>query len=134
MKMTKLTNWQKFDNAFKQVSAFVVMDRDTMQPIAKIALKFPSDGAGRVNAYIHIIGMEVQHGYAGGYGYDKRTASIIGAVSNCNDIWAQQIKSGHVSLTSVQQNFINLLLSDAAQGGWLEVFNHDNGFIVIQAI
>ena len=132
--MSKLTNWQKFDNAFKQVSAFVVMDRDTMQPIAKIALKFPSDGAGRVNAYIHLIGMEVQHSYAGGYGYDKRTASIISAVTNCNDIWAQQIKSGHVSLTSVQQNFINLLLSDDAQGGWLEVINHNNGFIVTQAV
>ena len=132
--MAKLTNWQKFDNAFKLVSAYVVMGQDTMQPIAKIALKFPSDGAGRVNAYIHLIGMEVQHGYAGGYGYDKRTASIIGAVSNCNDIWAQQIKSGHVSLTSAQQNFINLLLSDKAQGGWLEVINQDNGFIVIQAV
>ena len=132
--MAKLTNWQKFDNAFKSVSAYVVMDQDTMQPIAKIALKFPSDGAGRVNAYIHLIGMEVQHGYAGGYGYDKRTASIISAVSNCNDIWAQQIKSGHVSLTSAQQNFINLLLSDDAQGGWLEVINQDNGFIVTQAV
>ena len=132
--MTKLTNWQKFDNAFKQVSAFVVMDQETMQPIAKIALKFPSDGAGRVNAYIHLIGMEVQHGYAGGYGYDKRTASIIDAVTNCNDIWAQQIKLGHVSLTSAQQNFINLLLSDKAQGGWLEVINQDNGFLVIQAV
>ena len=132
--MAKLTNWQKFDNAFKQVSAFVVMDQETMQPIAKIALKFPSDGAGRVNAYIHLIGMEVQYGYARGYGYDKRTASIIDAASHCNDIWAQQIKSGHVSLTSVQQNFINLLLSDDAQGGWQEVINHNNGFIVIQAV
>ena len=132
--MAKLTNWQKFDNAFKQVSAYVVMDQETMQPIATIALKFPSEGAGRVNAYIHLIGMEVQHGYDGGYGYDKRTASIIDAISNCNDIWAQQIKSGHVSLTSVQQNFINLLLSDDAQGGWLEVINHNNGFIVIQAV
>ena len=132
--MTKLTNWQKFDNAFNLVSAYVVMDQDTMQPIAKIALKYPKDGAGRVNAYIHIIGMEVQHGYAGGYGYDKRTASIISAASNCNDIWAQQIKAGHVSLTSAQQNFINLLLSDDAQGGWQEVINHNNGFIVIQAV
>lgn len=132
--MAKLTNWQKFDNAFKQVSAFVVMDRDTMQLVAKIALKFPSDGADRVNAYIHLIGMEVQHDYASGYGYDKRTASIIDAVSHCNDIWAQQIKSGHVSLTSVQQNFINLLVSDDAQGGWLEVINPHNGFIVIQVV
>ena len=132
--MTKLTNWQKFDNAFNLVSAYIVLDQETMQPIAKIALKYPKDGAVRVNAYVHVIGMEVQHGYAGGYGYDKRTASIIGAVYHCNDIWAQQIKSGHVSLTSAQQNFINLLLSDDAQGGWQEVINHNNGFIVIQAV
>ena len=132
--MAKLTNWQKFDNAFKSVSAYVVMDQETMQPIAKIALKYPKNGAGRVNAYIHLIGMEVQHGFAGGYGYDKRTASIISAISKCNDIWAQQLKSGHVSLSSVQQNFINLLLSDKAQGGWLEVINQNNGFIVIQAV
>lgn len=132
--MTKLDNWQKFNNAFKSVSAFIVMDQETMQPIAKIALKFPSAGAGRVNAYIHIIGMEVQHGYAGGYGYDKRTVSIIDAASKYNDIWAQQIKSGHVSLTSSQQNFINLLVSEDAQGGWQQVINNNNGFIVIQAI
>jgi hypothetical protein len=37
-------------------------------------------------------------------------------------------------LTSVQQNFINLLLSDDAQGGWLEVINQNNGFIVVQAV
>ena len=132
--MNKLTNWQKFDNAFKSVSAYVIMDQDTMQPIAKIALKYPKDGAGRVNAYIHLIGMEVQHGYAGGYGYDKRTASIIDCIRKCNDIWAQQIKSGHVSLTSAQQNFINLLLSDDAQSGWGGVINHNNGFIVIQVV
>lgn len=130
--MAKLTNWQKFDNAFKSVSAYVVMDQDTMQPIAKIALKFPSDGAGRVNAYIHLIGMEVQHGYAGGYGYDKRTASIIGAASNCND-YLNDAKN-HQNINGKQKQFIDLLLSDEAQGGWMEVINHNNGFIVIQAV
>lgn len=130
--MTKLTNWQKFDNAFKQVSAYVVMDQDTMQPIAKIALKFPSDGAGRVNAYIHIIGMEVQHGHAGGYGYDKRTASIIGATSNCNDFLNDA--KNYQNVNGKQKQFIELLLSDKAQGGWQEVINQNNGFIVIQAV
>lgn len=132
--MAKLTNWQKFDNAFKSISAFVVMDTETMQPIAKIALKYPNDGAGRLNAFIHIIGIEVQHGYAGGYGYDKQTASIISAICKCNEVWAQQIKSGHVNLTSAQQKFINLLLSEKAQSGWQEVINHNNGFSVIQVV
>ena len=130
--MAKLTNWQKFDNAFKLVSAYVVMGQDTMQPIAKIALKFPSDGAGRVNAYIHVIGMEVQHGYAGGYGYDKRTASIISTASNCNDFLNDA--ENYRNVNDRQKQFIDLLLSDEAQGGWQEVINHKNGFIVIQAV
>ena len=130
--MTKLTNWQKFDNAFNLVSAYVVMDQDTMQPIAKIALKYPKDGAGRVNAYIHIIGMEVQHGYAGGYGYDKRTASIISAASNCDAFLNDAENCRNVN--DRQKQFIDLLLSDEAQGGWQEVINHKNGFIVIQAV
>ena len=130
--MATLTNWQKFDNAFNLVSAYLVMDQDTMQPIAKIALKYPKDGAGRVHAYIHIIGMEVQHGYAGGYGYDKRTASIIGAASSCNDCLVEA--KNYQNINGKQKQFINLLLSDKAQGGWQEVINHDNGFIVIQAV
>jgi hypothetical protein len=128
--MATLTNWQKFDNAFKSVSAFIVLDQDTMQPLAKIALKFPSDGAGRVNAYIHIIGMEVQHGYAGGYGYDKRTASII----DCICKMFSTIKLQDQNINSKQKQFIELLLSDKAQGGWQEVINNNNGFVVIQAV
>jgi hypothetical protein len=128
--MATLTNWQKFDNAFKSVSAFVVLDQDTMQPIAKIALKFPSDGAGRLNAYIHIIGMEVQHGYAGGHGYDKRTASIIDCI--CKMFSAVKLQDQNIN--SKQKQFIDLLLSDKAQSGWQEVINHNNGFIVIQAV
>ena len=130
--MTKLTNWQKFANAFNLVSAYVVMDQDTMQPIVKIALKYPKDGSGRVNTYIHIIGMEVQHGYAGGYGYDKRTASIIDAASNCNDFLNDA--ENYQNINGKQKQFIELLLSDDAQGGWQEVINHNSGFIVIQAV
>ena len=128
--MTKLTNWQKFDNAFNLVSAYIVLDQDTMQPIAKIALKYPKDGAGRVKAYIHLIGMEVQHGYAGGYGYDKRTASII----DCIRKMFNTVKLQDQNINSKQKRFIELLLSDDAQGGWQEVINHNNGFIVIQAV
>jgi hypothetical protein len=128
--MTTLTNWQKFDKAFNLVSAYVVMDQDTMQPIAKIALKFPTDGAGRVNAYIHIIGMEVQHGFAGGYGYDKRTASIV----DCIHKMFSAVKLQDQNINSKQKQFIDLLLSDDAQGGWQEVINNNNGFVVIQAV
>ena len=129
--MTTLTNWQKFDNAFKSVSAFIVLDQDTMQVIAKIALKFHSDGAGRVHAYIHIIGMVVQHGYAGGYGYDKRTASIIDAAEHC---LVHVTNNENCNINNKQLDFITLLNSTKAQGGWQEVINNNNGFVVIQAV
>ena len=128
--MAKLTNWEKFDNAFNLVSAYVVLDQDTMQPIAKIALKYPKDGAGRLHAYIHVIGMDVQHSYAGGYGYDKRTAAIINASKHCLSV----IESKPTNTSTKQLEFINLLLSDKAQGGWQEVINPKNNFIVIQAV
>ena len=130
--MTKVSNWNKFDKAFEQVQAYVVLDQNTMQPIAKVALKFPKDGAGRLNCFIHVIGMEVQHGYVGGYGYDKRTASIISAARKCQNFLNDA--ENYQNVNGKQKQFIDLLLSDDAQGGWKEVINHNNGFIVIQVI
>lgn len=129
--MTKLSNWNKFDKAFEQVSAYVVLDQDTMQPIAKIALKFPKDGAGRLNCFIHVIGMELQHGYAGGYGYDKRTASIINTAEHC---LAYVTTNENCNVNNKQLDFITQLCSTKAQSGWQEVINPNNGFIVIQAV
>lgn len=59
--------------AFAQVSAFVVM-RDG-EKVATVAFKFPRDGAGRLYAYVHWLGIHMVRAYAGGYGYDKRTAA-----------------------------------------------------------
>ena len=120
--MTTQTNWQKFDKAFSQVSSYVILDKDTKNVIAKIALKYPKNGAGRVTCYMHLIGHEVQIGTASGYGYDKRSAAIIAANSKQKDVLSNAIK------------LHELLLSDQAQGGWQEVINENNGFIVIQAI
>lgn len=63
--------------AFKQVSAYVVMhgaDR-----VATIAFKFPRDGAGRLYAYVQWLGLPMVRGYAGGFGYDKRSAACVNA-------------------------------------------------------
>lgn len=60
--------------AFDRVSAYVVM-RDS-ERVATIALKFPADGAGRLYAYVHWLGIPMVRGMAGGYGYDKRTAAV----------------------------------------------------------
>lgn len=126
--MTK-SNWTKFDSAFAQVSSFVILDTETKNVIAKIALKYPKDGAGRLSCYMHIVGTEVQIGTASGYGYDKRTAAIISAAKNTLKVY---LGKGNNKIKEL--DFLQLLLSDQAQSGWQEVINEKNGFIVIQAI
>lgn len=122
------SNWQKFDKSFNQVSSFVVLDAETKNVIAKIALKHPKDGAGRLSCYMHIIGSEVQIGTASGYGYDKRTASIVSASGKYWEMLDMK------NIDSKVNDFIELLLSSEAQSGWQEVINESNGFIVIQCI
>lgn len=61
--------------AFARVSAYVVIDK-AGERVATIALKFPRDGAGRLFAYVHVLGMPMVRDYAGGGGYDKRSAAV----------------------------------------------------------
>lgn len=65
------------DKAFAKVSAYIVVKGG--ERVATIAFKFPKDGAGRLFAYVHWIGTEMVRGFAGGYGYDKRTAACANA-------------------------------------------------------
>lgn len=124
--MTTQSNWNKFDKAFSQVSAFIILDSETKDVISKIALKYPKDGAGRLSCYIHIIGNEVQIGTASGYGYDKRTSAIIDSANKCFKHCDK--------FTVAQLKFINRLLEDKAHSGWQEVVNEKNGFITLQVI
>lgn len=69
--------YQQHDAAFAHVSAYVVMHKG--ERVATIAFKFPRDGAGRLYAYVHWLGLEMVRGYAGGFGYDKRSAACASA-------------------------------------------------------
>jgi hypothetical protein len=60
--------------AFSNMSAYVVMKDG--ERVATIAFKFPRDGAGRLYTYVHWLGTEMARGFAGGYGYDKRSAAL----------------------------------------------------------
>lgn len=126
------SNWTKFDKAFSQVSSFIILDKDTKDVIAKIALKYPKDGAGRLSCYMHLIGTEVQIGTANGYGYDKRTSAIIDATKKCESEFLNRVKNNDCHGDELKM--FKLLASDKAQSGWQEVINESNGFIVIQAI
>lgn len=71
--------------AFANVAAYVILDNNTGERVATIAFKFPRDGAGRLYAYIHWFGTEMVRGYAGGFGYDKRTAACASAARHLSD-------------------------------------------------
>lgn len=64
--------------AFSNVSAYAVVDAKGDR-IASIAFKFPRDGAGRLYVYLHIFGIGMVRGFADGWGYDKRSASVANA-------------------------------------------------------
>jgi len=64
--------------AFANVSAYVILKDG--ERVATVAFKFPRDGAGRLYTYVHWLGLEMVRGFAGGYGYDKRTAAVAAAV------------------------------------------------------
>lgn len=70
--------YTKHDAAFKQVSAFLLMQNG--EAIGKVAIKYPKDGVGRLTAYVHFYGSQMEYGTARGYGYDKTGAAIGEAV------------------------------------------------------
>lgn len=78
MRMTDI--YEQHTAAFAKVEAHVVLNA-AGERIATVAIKFPADGAGRLWAYVHVIGLEMTRGFANGYGYDKRSAAVDVAMS-----------------------------------------------------
>jgi hypothetical protein len=64
--------------AFARVSAFVVLD-STGERVATVAIKYPGAGL-RLWSYVHLIGVEMVRGSAGGGGYDKTSAAVAQAI------------------------------------------------------
>lgn len=110
--------------AFSQVSAYVIMKNG--EKVATVALKFPRDGAGRLWAYVHWIGTEMVRGYAGGYGYDKRSAAVASA--------ARKMANGdqHENRLTDWLNFRDAIAADRGQT-WDSALR-DAGFTVLQAV
>jgi hypothetical protein len=71
--------YEQHDAAFANVSAYIIVKNG--ERIAKVAFKYPRDGAGRLYAYVHVFGTEMVRGFAGGYGYDKASAAVENACS-----------------------------------------------------
>ncbi len=74
--------------AFAQVSAYVVLNSEG-ERVATVALKFPRDGVGRLWAYVQVFGFSMARGYAGGFGYDKRSAAVHAA---CRKLLGENVR------------------------------------------
>lgn len=124
--------------AFRDVSAYVIM-RDG-EKVATIAFKFPRDGAGRLFAYVHWFGLPMVRAYAGGYGYDKRTAAV-GAASARIPLGAAFTRAQEVGLAHCEGRpwydafpaFREALTDDSTGQDWSRKLELA-GFTVLQAV
>lgn len=110
--------------SFPQVSAYVIMYGN--ERVATIAFKFPRDGAGRLYAYVHWIGTPMVRGYAGGYGYDKRSAACANAAGK------MPVQLAHDPVNFVYAKFLDTLAHDGGEQ-WDNAL-HRAGFTVYQAV
>ncbi len=109
--------------AFAQVEAFEpVVVLKNGERVATIAFKFPRDGAGRLYAYVHWLGLEMVRGYAGGGGYDKRSAACADA--------ARKLDMRNSATKRIA--FRDALAKDDGYG-WQQNLEAD-GFTVLQAV
>lgn len=113
--------------SFANVEAHVVLNSDG-QKVATIAFKFPRDGAGRLYAYVHWIGLEMVRGHAGGYGYDKRSAAAAVAARKMND----KPDAGLRPDSEPFDAFLSALANDS--GATWDYQLREAGFTVLQAV
>lgn len=125
--------YDQHNAAFNRVSAFVVM-RDG-ERVATIALKFPADGAGRLYAYTHWLGATMTRGYAGGYGYDKRSAAVESAVAKipANPFTAVELQYADGRPWFIHFAAFKAALSDIGGEDWTRLLEKA-GFTVLQAV
>lgn len=73
---------------FGKVAAYVITDANGDR-VATVAFKYPRDGAGRLYAYVHWIGVSMVRGFASGGGYDKATAACSSAAKKLRPLLAE---------------------------------------------
>jgi len=121
--------------AFANVSAYVILDGAEL--VAKVAIKFPRDGASRDYAYVHFMGEPMVRGFAGGGGYDKRSAACADAACKLPlHLSNASYPDGTPHYTEAQKErfaaFRNLMTAD--DGHTWDRRLADFGFTVIQAV
>lgn len=121
--------------AFDRVSAFVIMRGKN--PVARIAIKFPRDGAARLTAFVHLLGMEMVAGHSSGYGYDKRTAAVKAAVKKIDPDYFAGKGDGttdyYVKERKECARFVKAINSAKDGQDWSRSFEQA-GYTVLQAV
>lgn len=115
--------------AFAQVSAWVIL-RDG-ERVATIAMKYPRDGAGRLYAYVHWLATEMVRGWAGGGGYDKRSAACASAARHWAD--AERKAVGAYSADATPKYAFWAALAEDGGYSWDHMLR-EAGFAVLQAV
>jgi hypothetical protein len=110
--------------AFANVSAYCVVDAQG-ERVASVAFKYPRDGAGRLYCYLHVFGVPMVRGSAGGCGYDKHSAAAQAA--------ARLVKrDGHADTDKSVATITNALSVDGGYTWQQEV--ERTGYRVYQAV
>lgn len=112
--------------SFSQVSAFVVMHGGDR--VATVAIKYPRDGAGRLYAYVHFFGVPMVRGFAGGGGYDKRTAACASAARKL----PEHLPEGYDVAADAYRSFVDTMRADGGLD-WNAALTRA-GFTVLQAV
>ena len=118
--------YKQHEAAFRDVSAFVITygaDR-----VATVAIKYPRDGAGRLYAYVHWLGVPMVRGFAGGGGYDKRTAACASAARKL----PESLPEGYDQHAGVYRSFVDVMRADGGLD-WAAALTAA-GFNVLQAV
>lgn len=127
--------YDQHDKAFNNVSAYVITEGG--ERVATVAFKFPKDGAGRLWCYFHVIGAEMARGYAGGYGYDKKSAAVDSAIGNIKEAAAAYPDEKWSVMHAKALNEKIKRFADAMQGRDGYSWDHnlrEAGFNILQAI
>jgi len=126
--MSTSSIYDRHDKAFASVQAFVILDNG--ERVATVAIKFPRDGAMRLHAYVHWLGLEMVNGWAGGGGYDKRTAAVCGAA--CKLSRQPHPEHWKPDTSTRFHAFVQALLTRGGED-WTRKLE-DAGFQVLQAV
>lgn len=114
--------------AFANVWAYVIARNG--KKVATIAFKYPRDGAGRLYAYVHWLGVPMVRGFAQGYGYDKNSAAVANATKKL--AFPDVNVDGHFEGIEDQTAFIDALNAD--DGPYWNNRLEAAGFTVWQAV